>query len=127
MWMRDAVLRDSLPTLDQLSNPQAFFPYRVGHAFWAYAAGVGGDDVVSQVYRGLGSDGLRGSIENVFQMPADTFVARWHEDTRAHYRPTLEGRTRPEEVGETLLFPSPETGGLNLAPEVESQSRVDRL
>jgi hypothetical protein len=35
MWMRDAALREKLPTLRDLDNPK-YFPYRWGHSFWAF-------------------------------------------------------------------------------------------
>src|SRR5262245_20660579 len=42
MWLRDAVTRNALPTIDRLDDP-AYFPYRWGQAFWAYVAGHWGD------------------------------------------------------------------------------------
>ena len=38
MWVREAASREAMPTVDDLNNPN-FFPYRYGHAFWAYVAG----------------------------------------------------------------------------------------
>ena len=35
MWMRDAALREKLPHIKDLDDPK-YFPYRWGHAFWAY-------------------------------------------------------------------------------------------
>jgi hypothetical protein len=37
MWMRDAVLRNELPTIRKMDDYK-YFPYRWGHAFWAYVA-----------------------------------------------------------------------------------------
>lgn len=34
MWLRDALRREDLPTLTQLTTDPRFFPYRYGHAFW---------------------------------------------------------------------------------------------
>jgi hypothetical protein len=45
MWMREAAAREDLPTVDELDSPE-YFPYRYGHAFWAYVAGRWGDGVV---------------------------------------------------------------------------------
>ena len=36
MWMRDAALHGDMPTIEQLTYDQRFFPYRFGHALWAY-------------------------------------------------------------------------------------------
>src|SRR5262249_39345340 len=36
VWMRDAALSDRLPTISDLNNPRAFFPYRYGQSLFAY-------------------------------------------------------------------------------------------
>src|SRR6185436_10791725 len=36
MWLRDAVLRNDLPTIKQLNDGRKYFPYRYGEALWAY-------------------------------------------------------------------------------------------
>ena len=48
MWLRDAAREDRLPSITDLDNPR-YFPYRFGHAFWAYVTGRWGDAVIGQV------------------------------------------------------------------------------
>ena len=43
MWMRDAVMRNDLPTIKQLTSDPRYFPYRYGQALWAYIGGRWGD------------------------------------------------------------------------------------
>jgi len=50
MWLRDAVAREKLPTISALDDPR-YFPYRWGHAFWAFVAGRSGDDVIGKMLR----------------------------------------------------------------------------
>jgi Tol biopolymer transport system component len=50
MWIRDAVDRDALPSLDALDDPR-LFPYRWGHAFWSFITARYGDAAVASVYR----------------------------------------------------------------------------
>ena len=50
MWVREAAARNAMPTIDKLDDPD-FFPYRYGHAFWAYVAGRWGDQAVGDVER----------------------------------------------------------------------------
>jgi hypothetical protein len=38
MWLRDALLNDDLPDLRAMSSDPKYFPYRYGHAVWAYIA-----------------------------------------------------------------------------------------
>ncbi len=52
MWLRDAAIEDRLPTLDKLDDPR-FFPYRFGHAWWAYVGGQHGDTVIGEIMRAL--------------------------------------------------------------------------
>ena len=127
MWMRDAVARDSLPTIDDLTNTQEYFPYRFGHAFWAYVAGRWGDEAVGQLYRAVGQAGLDGAIERTLGVNPDTLSAQWVEDTKAFYRPHLQGKTPPLEAGERLLADEGPAGGLNLSPEVSPNGRTVAL
>ena len=63
MWMRDAVMRDKLPTIKQLTTDPRFFPYRYGQALWAYVGGRWGDRAIVDVYRTSLRLGLRkGSV-----------------------------------------------------------------
>ncbi|MBW3660410.1 MAG: peptidase S9, partial [Gemmatimonadetes bacterium] len=98
MWMRDAVLRDDLPTLEQLSRDPRFFPYRFGHAFWAYVGGRWGDEVVIALYRSVGARGLKSSILRTLGVDPDTLSAEWIAASKAHYGPLLEGRAAPADV-----------------------------
>ena len=49
-WVREAASRNAMPTIDRLDDPD-FFPYRYGHAFWAYVGGKWGDMVVGEMLR----------------------------------------------------------------------------
>jgi hypothetical protein len=46
MWLRDAALRNDLPTIKQLTSDPRYFPYRYGQALWAYIGGKWGDPVM---------------------------------------------------------------------------------
>jgi Tol biopolymer transport system component len=50
MWLRDAAIRESLPAIKDLDNPK-YFPYRWGHAFWAYIGAKYGDRAVASLLR----------------------------------------------------------------------------
>ena len=57
MWMRDAVMRDDVPSLKDLRNPQ-YFPYRYGQAFWAFLTGLKGDDIIQPFFVATARAGL---------------------------------------------------------------------
>ena len=64
-----------------------FFPYRYGHAFWAYVAGRWGDRVVGDLLRATGPDGnIEAAIAAVLGIDEDQLtdgVARRHAGDRS--------------------------------------------
>ena len=79
MWMRDAAASDEeLPTLKKLANPK-YFPYRYGHAFWAYVGGTWGDESIGKVLQvaGRSGDPIQ-ALTAVLQISSDSLNAEWH-------------------------------------------------
>ena len=65
MWLRDAAYQDHLPGIKNLDDPD-YFPYRFGHAFWAYLTGRFGDSIINKVMDEVGlPQGGIGPIEAV--------------------------------------------------------------
>ena len=103
MWLRDAVLRDKLPTVRQLTTDGRFFPYRYGEALWAYIGGKWGDQKVNVLYRSALKHGLEPAIKRSLHITHDSLSKEWHAAIRAAYAPLMEGMARPGEVGTRLL------------------------
>jgi Tol biopolymer transport system component len=123
MWVRDASSREKMPTIDRLDDPD-FFPYRYGHAFWAYVAGRRGDAVVGDILRATGPRGdIKGAIESVLGLDADALTREWHAETRRTYAPAFE-TTRPGSAfGRSLMTRQNSGGELNLAPAISPDGR----
>lgn len=114
MWMRDAVLRDDIPTLqDMTRRPHDYFPYRYGHAFLAYFGRTFGDDLLLPLFMGSAAQGYERVIEALTDISADSISVLWANHLKEHYAPHLEGRQ--ESVGEKL-FDEYNAGNLNIAP-----------
>jgi len=125
MWLRDALLHDRFPTVQDLSDPGEYFPYRFGHALWAFIAGVYGDQMVPRMFRGVGQAGVKGAIQQVLGTTPDTLSLLWEETVRSHYGPLMEGRTRPEDAGREVLSPANGAGEMNISPSLSPDgSRV---
>jgi Tol biopolymer transport system component len=122
MWMRDAALRGELPTLQQLGRDPRFFPYRYGQAFWAYVAGRWGDRAVPEVYRMATRTGLEVALERVLGVSSAQLSQDWITAIRATYLPLVEGRQRPQDAGERVLY-DPEIGAMHLSPVVSPDGR----
>jgi Tol biopolymer transport system component len=123
MWIRDAIRRDELPTIRQMTRDTRFFPYRFGQALWAYIGGTYGDDAVIQIYRRSLRVGFEGAIQGVLGMPTDTLSVRWKDKVAEEYLPLMAGREAPEESGRLLLAPSTGSGDTNISPSLSPDGR----
>ena len=118
MWMREAARRERLPEIDQLDDPR-YFPYRYGHAFWAYVAGRFGDEVIGDMLRagGLSRGGYQVAIEAVLQVNTKELSKEWHDALFQAYRPIAETTKMPADIARPLITKRRE-GELNVSPEL---------
>ncbi|MBI4538753.1 MAG: PD40 domain-containing protein [Gemmatimonadetes bacterium] len=123
MWLRDALLRDDFPTIDKLSRDYRYFPYRFGQALWAYVGGTYGDDAVITLYRAGLALGPDVALESVLGVRSDSLSALWRQAVESAYRPLMEGRTAPADLGRVLESPATGSGRINLAPSVSPDGR----
>jgi hypothetical protein len=123
MWLRDAVQRNDLPTIDQLTTSGRYFPYRYGEALWAYIGGTYGDAMIPAVFRSALQYGLEDGFRRALQIRTDSLSRRWHEAIRAAYAPLLEGRTAPRATGKTLLASRPNRPEYYVGPAVSPDGR----
>lgn len=93
LWMRDAVRSNDLPTLTDLTNQPRFFPYRWGHAFWAYVTGTWGDSVVKPLFVSAAKNGYEVAIRQVLRVTPEEFTRRWHQSLREHFAPRPDALT----------------------------------
>jgi dipeptidyl aminopeptidase/acylaminoacyl peptidase len=130
MWLRDAALEDRLPAINDLYNPR-FFPYRFGHALWAYIGGRWGDAAVGGILARLAPvpGSPRGAldpvtaIETTTKLSAEELSADWHAAIRSQYdvsaRPKPENdadETRTPSEGMTLIAERAGDGSVNVGP-----------
>jgi len=100
MWMRDAALHEKLPSIRDLDKPE-YFPYRWGHAFWAFVGAKFGDRAVASLVRSAANPrfDLLGLARQLGSDP-DTLTSEWHQAilASAHLveddRPSLESDVR---------------------------------
>ena len=118
MWMRDAVMRDDLPSIADLSG-SSYFPYRWGHAFWAYISGRWGNHTVADVFVAGSLVGVRGAIHQVLGLTLQEFAADWHAALSAAYPAVRDS----EPVGRILIPARPLGGSTNVAPALSPDGR----
>jgi len=116
MWMRDAVLRDDIPTLDQLNNLGKYFPYRYGQVFWAFLTGLRGDEVIAPFFKATAMFGFDRASVMILGMKKKDLSKLWVDSFRRHFGKNL-GDKKENLIGKALI--TSENGGrLNIAPEI---------
>ncbi|MBT8219553.1 MAG: PD40 domain-containing protein [Bacteroidia bacterium] len=120
MWMRDAVMNDRVPTLEDLYNP-AFFPYRYGQAFWSFLTGKYGDDVIRPFFSNIAKFGLNDAIRFTLVEEPDTLSNMWVQAIKSHYAPYVEGK-KDNLIGKRLLSEK-NSGRMNISPVLSPNGR----
>jgi Tol biopolymer transport system component len=125
MWMREAARKERLPAIRDLDNPR-FFPYRYGHAFWAYIGGRFGDEVIGDMLRTAAATrgGYETAIEAVLSVKTEELSKEWHTAIFDAYKPMAEMTKSPAEIGRPVIKNRRERE-LNVSPELSPDgSRV---
>jgi Tol biopolymer transport system component len=117
MWLRDAAITGQLPTLRQLGTDPRIFPYRYGHALWAYIAGRWGDAVIGQILQQLG-DGVTyaQAMQRVLTVSLDDLSAEWQAAVRRTYLPLLTEWEEPSQAARALVTRTQRGGRINIGP-----------
>src|SRR5262245_56732614 len=125
MWVRDAALRDRMPSIARLADPD-FFPYRYGHAFWAYVAGRWGDRAVGDLLRATGPDGnVKAAIAAVLGVTDEQLTKDWHEATKRSFAAVYETAKPATAFGRSLISREQGGGEMNVTPSISPDgSRV---
>jgi hypothetical protein len=132
MWMRDAILEDRFPDIDDLNDPD-YFPYRFGHALWAYLGGRFGDQVVPNALGALSDtrgDAV-GALTVATGVEAKQLAADWKASVAATYnvapRPESarddDARERRAEAPGGLVVGGDDEGRVNLAPSLSPDGK----
>jgi Tol biopolymer transport system component len=104
MWLRDAALTGRIPTLEQLTYDQSFFPYRWGQAFWAYVGGRWGDASIGQILKQVGQGvPYPDAFQRILNASLEEIVDDWGTSIRRTYLPLLGERREAREQA-TPLF-----------------------
>jgi Tol biopolymer transport system component len=118
MWMREAVRREKLPEIKDLSDPQ-YFPYRYGQAVWAFIGGKYGDKAVGDLLRAaIGRAGYEGAFKQILGVDSKELTAEWHAAALAAYRPIAETTKMPAAFATPVITRSGNRGHLNVSPEI---------
>ncbi len=108
MWMRDAVLHDDIPTIDDLDNPK-YFPYRYGHALWAYIGGRYGDEAIGKILRAAIQSGrAKQALSSVLGTSVEDLSKSWHAALLDLDGPVLHATVPASDQGRSVFSSDPE-------------------
>ena len=118
MWLRESARKEKLPAIKDLDNPQ-YFPYRYGHAFWAYVAGRFGDEVVGDMLRTAVATrgGWDTAIEGVLSVKHPELSKEWQSAIFDAYKPIAETTKMPAAIARSVIK-NRRPRELNVSPEL---------
>lgn len=117
LWMRDAVLNNDLPSIEDLVvKQQKYFPYRWGQAFWAYVTGLYGDEIIRPLYKQVAIYGIQEAFIRIFRMDIDAFSNKFKNDLKQYYTHFEGGRDKTATEG--VVASGAAGGGMNIAPSI---------
>ena len=125
MWMREASRKENLPRIKDLDNPR-YFPYRYGHAFWAFIGGRFGDAVLGDMLRAAAAarGGYDVALEGVLAVKEEQLSKDWHAALFEAYRPIAEVTKMPAAVARSVIKDR-RPREMNVSPELSPDgSRV---
>ncbi len=123
MWLRDAAIRDDLPTMDQLTKSNKYFPYRYGQAYMAYIGGKYGDTAVANIFKLSGKVGLDSALVYTIGLKPDSLSNEWIQTIKDTYLPLVEGRAPADSAGRLVLNRERTGGDMHLSPSVSPDGK----
>ena len=120
MWMRDAILRNDLPDINQMRDFK-YFPYRYGHSLMAFIGSFFGDDKIQPLYMESAKFGVDAAMQIVLGADSKTVASLWHQALKRHYEPFLGDKK--EKVPGRKLISRENSGRINVSPSISPNGR----
>ncbi len=123
MWLRDASLEGHLPTIEEMTVDPRIFPYRFGHALWAYVGEKWGDEAIGQVLQLSASSGVEGAFKRALGVTLDDLSSEWRDAIQTTFLPQLAEHYRARRIAQPVLTEKRSEGTLHLAPALTPDGR----
>ncbi|HWC72448.1 MAG TPA: BamA/TamA family outer membrane protein [Gemmatimonadales bacterium] len=116
MWLRDAALEGHLPSIEEMTADPYIFPYRYGHALWAYIGEKWGDEVVGEILQAAASSGIEAAIKRATGRSLEDLSADWRDAIQTTFLPQLGDHYRARRIAQPVLTQRRSRGRIFLAP-----------
>ena len=122
MWMRDAVLNDEFPTLEEMTYyPNKYFPYRWGHAFWSFIGRTFGDSLINQIFKETAKRGYNYALTKYIGLNERSFSDLWKSTYYDYFNSSMPSKDE-DPSGAKILFER-NAGEINISPAVSPDGR----
>lgn len=116
MWLRDAAREGTLPTIEELSTNPRIFPYRYGHALFAFIGDRWGDDAVADLLHAVAASGVNAGFRRALRISLAELTADWHRAVQERFGPDRSAPTQPHTAAQPVLTRARSGGGLHVSP-----------
>src|SRR6059036_1302110 len=116
MWLRDAALEGHLPSIEEMTNDPYIFPYRYGHALWAYIGEKWGDEVIGEILQSSATSGLEAAFKRALGRSLEDLSNDWRDAIQTTFLPQLGDHYRARRIAQPLLTQRRSRGRVFLAP-----------
>src|SRR5467141_1824629 len=123
MWLRDAALEGHLPSIEDMTNDPYIFPYRYGHALWAYIGEKWGDEVIGEILQASTAGGVENAFKRGLGLSLEELSNEWRDAVQTTYLPQLSEHYRARRMAQPLLTEKRSDGTLHVAPALSPDGR----
>jgi Tol biopolymer transport system component len=123
MWLRDAALEGHLPTLEEMTQDPYIFPYRYGHAIWAYIGEKWGDEVIGEILQSSATSGLEAAFKRALGRSLEDLSNDWRDAVQTTFLPQLGDHYRARRIAQPTLTRRRSRGRVFLAPALTPDGR----
>src|SRR5437867_5397678 len=123
MWLRDAALEGHLPSIEDMTTDPGIFPYRYGHALWAYIGEKWGDEVIGEILQASASSGLEAAFKRALGRSLEDLSNDWRDAIQTTFLPQLSDHYRARRIAQPLLTERRSRGRIFLAPALTPDGR----
>ncbi len=116
MWMRDAVLNDDFPTLEKMTRDQRYFPYRYGHAFWAFVGRTFGDSLINPIFEETAKRGYESALKRYLGLNEEEFSKIWEKTYVEHFKLMMKDSVDKPSGAE--IIHKRNAGHMNISPSI---------
>jgi Tol biopolymer transport system component len=118
MWLRDAALEGHLPSIEEMTNDPYIFPYRYGHALWAYIGEKWGDEVIGEILQASATSGLEAAFKRATGRTLEDLSNDWRDAIQTTFLPQLGDHYRARRIAQPTLTQRRSHGRIFLAPSL---------